>query len=396
MSIGSGHHGNHDDALTPEERALADRLARLGPQGEPSPALDARILAAARAAASAPVAAAPTHRAWRRRQRRWPVAFGAAATLAIVGGLAWQLRPVDDLQVGYSEAPRAASGPSSADAGPAPRPAQQAMRARVVPPPAAEAAPAAAGNTAPAAGPVPVPTAPPEPAASVERFTEAPARADAQSAPKAYASKPPVTTAPPVVFDEPSPMDTAAPPAQLRQLAPPALPAPPPPAPPTPAAPAPRAANAFPQGTASGNAAAAGSTVESGNKARAQRAKTSETAPPAAPAPQVASGAAARPAKPADAAAAADAGALDRVEVTNPRIDVGEDRAEGGYAGDQPLDDQPPASVDSPQVQQAWLQRVRQLVAQGRPDAARDSLREYQRRYPKAILPDDLRALLAQ
>jgi hypothetical protein len=45
-------------------------------------------------------------------------------------------------------------------------------------------------------------------------------------------------------------------------------------------------------------------------------------------------------------------------------------------------------------VQQAWLQRVRQLVAEGRPDAARDSLREYQRRYPKATLPDDLRALL--
>jgi hypothetical protein len=44
MNIGSGHHGNHDDALTPEERALADRLARLGSQGEPSPALDARIL----------------------------------------------------------------------------------------------------------------------------------------------------------------------------------------------------------------------------------------------------------------------------------------------------------------------------------------------------------------
>ena len=37
------------EPLTPEERALAARLARLGPHGEPSPALDARILAAARA-----------------------------------------------------------------------------------------------------------------------------------------------------------------------------------------------------------------------------------------------------------------------------------------------------------------------------------------------------------
>ena len=35
---------------TPEERELAQRLARLGPRGEPSPQLDARVLAAARAA----------------------------------------------------------------------------------------------------------------------------------------------------------------------------------------------------------------------------------------------------------------------------------------------------------------------------------------------------------
>jgi hypothetical protein len=327
------------------------------------------------------------------------VAFGAAATLAIVGGLAWQLRPVDELQVGYSEAPRAASGPS-ADATPTPRRTRQAMGARVAPPsapPVTEAAPAGADGVTPAtARPGPMPTTQPESAASTERFTETPAVADAHSAPKAFASKPPVSAAPPVVFDEPSPVDTPPPLGQLRQLAPPALPAPLPPAP-SAAAPAPaRRAAAFPQEPASGNAPATGSTVDSGNKARAQRAKTLETAPPGAPVPsQVASGAAARPAKPAGAAAAADAG-VDRVEVTNAPIDVEEDRTEAGYAGDQPLDDLPPASVDSPQVQQAWLQRVRQLVAEGRPDAARDSLREYQRRSPKAALPDDLRLLLAQ
>ena len=97
MSIGSGQSHDRDGALTPEERALADRLARLGPQGEPSPMLDARILAAAHAADNAPraAAAAPAHRSPRRGARPWPVAFGAAATLVIVGGLAWQLRPVD-------------------------------------------------------------------------------------------------------------------------------------------------------------------------------------------------------------------------------------------------------------------------------------------------------------
>jgi hypothetical protein len=393
MNIGSGHHGNHDDALTPEERALADRRARLGPQGEPSPALDARILAAARAATSAPVATATAHRSPRRRQRRWPVAFGAAATLVIVGGLAWQLRPVDDLQVDYSEAPRAVSGPS-ADAAPASRPAQQAVVA-LPPSPAAEVAPAAADSAAPAsASPAPIPAKPPEPDAATERFAEAPSGAGAQPAPKAFTTKPPAPAEPPVVFDEPSPMDTPSPPGEPRHLAPPAPPAPSPPAAPPAPAPAARAAVAFPQEPASGNAPATRSVVEAENKARAQRAKTLETTARRIPSAQVASGAVAQPARPADTAAAADASALDRIEVTGARIEDEEDQADVGYASDQPLDDQPPASVDSPQVRQAWLQRVRQLVAEGKPDAARDSLREYQRRYPKATLPDDLRALL--
>lgn len=403
MNIGSGHHGHHDDALTPEERALADRLARLGPQGEPSPALDARILAAARAATSAPVATASAHRPPRRRQRRWPVAFGAAATLVIVGGLAWQLRPVDDLQVDYSEAPRAVSGPS-ADAAPAPPPARQAMRAPVVTPPPsppAEVAPVAADSAVPAAAsPASIPAKPPEPAAATERFAEIPSKAGAQPAPKAFATKSPAPAEPPVVFDEPSPMDTPSPPREPRPLAPPAPPAPPPPASPLPAAspapaPAARAAIAVPQEPAS-DASASKSAVEAEKKARAQRAKTLESTARRIPSAQVASGAVAQPARPANTAAAADASALDRIEVTGARIEDEEDRADAGYAGDQPLDDQPPASVDSPQVRQAWLQRVRQLVAEGKPDAARDSLREYQRRYPKATLPDDLRALLGE
>ena len=63
------------------------------------------------------------------------------------------------------------------------------------------------------------------------------------------------------------------------------------------------------------------------------------------------------------------------------------------YDEDQPLDDRPPASADSPQVQQAWLQRIRELVARGQFDDARASLAEYRRRYPDQPLPDDLRAL---
>ena len=64
------------EPLTPEERALAARLARLGPHGEPSPALDARILAAARTGPSD--AAAPA-----RKPARWPLAFGIAASVAL-------------------------------------------------------------------------------------------------------------------------------------------------------------------------------------------------------------------------------------------------------------------------------------------------------------------------
>ena len=73
-------------SLTPDERALAENLARIGPRAEPSPALDARVLAAARDAVAVP----------RRRHRRWPAVLGLAASLVLAVGLAWRLRPVPD------------------------------------------------------------------------------------------------------------------------------------------------------------------------------------------------------------------------------------------------------------------------------------------------------------
>ncbi|NYZ63132.1 hypothetical protein [Luteimonas deserti] len=57
-------------------------------------------------------------------------------------------------------------------------------------------------------------------------------------------------------------------------------------------------------------------------------------------------------------------------------------------------EDQPPASADSPEVQRAWLERVRELLDAGEIAAARASLAEFHRRYPRAELPADLRALL--
>jgi len=113
---------NADEPLTPEERALAERL-RLGRPALPSAALDAAILAAARAAVApapaavpqgdarsepdagagadavqpAPIAAAPqparaTPSTVVRRRTRWPAWTGLAASLTLAVGIAWQLR----------------------------------------------------------------------------------------------------------------------------------------------------------------------------------------------------------------------------------------------------------------------------------------------------------------
>lgn len=190
------------EPLSPEERAMGERLARLGPHGEPSPALDARILAGAHAAANTPTRA-------RRPSRRWPLALGIAASLTLAIGIAWQLRPVQEAMV-YDEAASATASRSEAAA-----PEESAADAAAVdevgaiaapPQPASEAA--AAGNTAAGAqrqsdkslpapppatqrarAPTPAPPAPPEPevvfddAAPADAATQAPAAAPPPAAP---------------------------------------------------------------------------------------------------------------------------------------------------------------------------------------------------------------------
>lgn len=358
--------GSDPDAmLTPEERALADHIVRTGPQREPSPALDARILAAARAAVAVPAASAS--RRHPRARRRWPVVAGAAATLVLAVGLAWQLRPVDDTRVQYSEAPRAVSAMTTSPGGPQ----------------AADDEPRAEG-AAPTSDAI---QAPRKMAPAMEAETPPPAEEPAPPVQKAVEVQP-APGEPPVVFDEPSPMDTPAPSP---------LPAPaaaPSPTPPPPAAPA----GVFrqvpmPQATPADTAATAASVQGKAQEhlARSQAGDAATMAGAAKPATatgtRVVEPKHANPANAASEADAADSHVLDRIEVTGTRVD---------RFGDQPLDDQPPASADSPQVQQAWLRRVRQLVAEGQLDAARDSLHEYQRRYPRAVLPDDLRALLEE
>lgn len=95
-----------NEPLTPDERAWAERLARIGPHAGPSMELDSRILAAARAA----VAQRPLDQS---RSRRWPRLVGAAASLVIAVGLAWQLQPLLRSRPSLGEAPAAAQLPRS-------------------------------------------------------------------------------------------------------------------------------------------------------------------------------------------------------------------------------------------------------------------------------------------
>ncbi len=76
-----------------------------------------------------------------------------------------------------------------------------------------------------------------------------------------------------------------------------------------------------------------------------------------------------------EAERAADATTLDTVSVDDPGEDV------------------PPATMDSPEAREAWLERIRDLLRQGEVDAAKASLAEFRRRHPDTALPPDLRKL---
>lgn len=311
---------HYPEPLDDEERELAQRLARIGSPGEPSPSLDTKILAAAHDAVAK---RAPSDI---RRRRRWPVAFGVAASLALAVGVAWQLRPLPQAPPVYNEAasPAAAADNSSAAAASVaapdlvmpPQPAEYAV-ARELSPPPAESKNAQAKVAS-------------------ERDDSAGAEAVAQA---------------PIVFETPRPVDA--------QAASPAPPAPPPPAaaatsatpefvppPPAPAAPA--------------------STMEQQRTHTEQAARAANT-----------------PSRPLPGAASKPRGAETLDTVTSDAA-----AAEGSEEG---FDERPPNTADSPEVRQAWLQRIRELIAHGETTAARDSLQEFKRRYPGVVLPDDLR-----
>lgn len=300
------------EPLTPEERELAQRLSRLGPSAGPPSTIDARILAAAHDA----VAARPRQDA--RGTRRWPVALGVAASLALAVGIAWRLRPLPEPPQAYKESATSSGAATSA------------------------------------AVTIQGPAAAPEPDYSAQEFEVAPVKPstpivaqDAEKAESKRESAPPPADMP-VIVDEARASDVASP-----------QPAPPPP-PPPPAPVADAAANTD---------AAAGAALSA-----KERERMAEAAQATGAAQRAKSIAAPQP-------ASAEAPLQRREQASAEDIEI---------VGADDSGDEPPAYANSPQVREAWLQRIRELIAEGSLEQAHDSLHEFQRRYPDQPLPDDL------
>lgn len=214
---------NRSEPLTPEERELARLLGRPAADLVPSARIDAAIAALVRepaASTPAPRPSAPptpftvgTTPARRGRRRGLVSSLAAAASLVLVVGLAWQLRPM----------------PPSA-----PVPAPAAATAATPEAPAAVSAPDAAVPASPSAAtarPAPLPPVAPVQAAKAEvarpsRMQEpAPAAVPAPSPAHAAVAPapPPAPPAPATYTLEPAPMAADAAPVTAQQAEPAAM-----------------------------------------------------------------------------------------------------------------------------------------------------------------------------
>lgn len=190
--------GDPREPLSPEEAALARVYATL-PGGEPPAALDARVLAQARAAV------APA----RSRSRPWFLmpGVGAAAAAVMAAGLAWQLG-----WLGEAQLPGATQAPQSESVAPAatPKPKEEEEKQRVdIDYVRQEASRETADSAAKADAEAPPPAlrkpaAPPAPPAPPPPPPEL--REQAVAAPE-FVPEPP----PPIVLDDATPMSTPAP-----------------------------------------------------------------------------------------------------------------------------------------------------------------------------------------
>lgn len=348
-----------------EERDLAQRLARLGGPREPAAALDAMILAAARAAVSdtaTPAAAAPAEPQAeplpvdpkvaplrpRKPAPRWPVGFGLAASVVLAAGIGWRL------QIDGNTHSEAASAPAAVFH-------DEATEAVILEPPLQR-----------------TPPPPPPPLEATEMTTR---RADMARAPAAKAA--------PAPREQEFVADAVAPQSVMAETSPP----PPPPAPVASTVGGSPAADAgLDEITVTGSriprtTGAAEYTRTPLNERREQAAQAAKSSPPAAVSPGRAAASA-----PAAAPASSDRA---RSLIGNVESDVEEHKFQDKARKSDGYDDRPPVSADSPEFRQAWLQRIRAQIAKGDIDAARDGLQEFRRRYPDIELPEDLRKLAA-
>lgn len=189
--------------LDAEERALAAQLPRLHGRSEPTAELDARILAAAHAAAQQP--AKPT-------RRRWAAPLALAASLCLAVGVAWRVQltpsqPASETPSPHNTAPRAAAEVAKLEA-PATDSASNA--ATIAPPNTPTPAPRPAPIRAPSVAdtpPSPQRVLAPPPPEDAPVVLESP-RAFAQEA--APAPPPPPAPAPPAAAPMSAPMSAAA------------------------------------------------------------------------------------------------------------------------------------------------------------------------------------------
>ncbi|WP_457095812.1 hypothetical protein [Lysobacter sp. P5_B9] len=326
---------DHHEPLDAEERDLAARLARTGPLEGPPPALDAKILAAAHAAAATRTRGR-RHLAWLGMPPALVTGMGVAAAAVLALGLVWQLRPqysgvtaqgdAGEEEVILVAEPAATASAPSAKAAPAEQPLAGAAprRSRPAAPATLESAPQPHEDTAKA---VAASAAAADAAAAEEASASAAAQAMASAKENREADRVARAAAESGFVAEP------------------------------PAAPAPA--------------------VE--RKTRATYTRREQAA-------NVAPAAAAAPPAPVAAAADEEPQTLDRVEVTGSRIKQNGDVEWAAI----------PVSDDSRLAAAEWLERIRARRDDGDTDNARASLRLFQREYPRVHLPDDLRALLAE
>lgn len=338
------------EPLSAQERALAQRLAGAADVHEPGPALDARILAAARAAvdeaaqAAAPASEVtapratpsprlPPSQARRRDRRRWTVGLGVAASLLLAVTVAWQLRPQHTRRLVHESAQAPA--------------APQAVTEVPVPAAADRAEPVGTAS-APAPGPVRE-----DPAASARRAAPAP------SAKPEPIGRPPST--PKALSPEP---------AQRRERYP-----------------------AGSQAVAPAVPAAQQDAIAPAAQAEPPRA-TSLDPPPAPSDPMPAlEGPVDRPDAQRVMAETPETARADHLQDV-PGAGNRESAPALATGGDNPAALQSAIAQDQRLPADAWLQRIRTHRLEGNGALARASLQAFRQAHPDAPIPEDLRALL--